>query len=144
MQIKSIRVNIMSMTVRKRKSTFRLTVSHFKILETVAELNAQHDYPTAKGVNNILSGKPDVETKKFVNIKTFGTLLSFPGRKLCSYILNMVRRAYLTYVYDEKTDAMYLKITPKGESELFTFNKKHKSSYKKKTPTLHAEVAHIE
>lgn len=144
MQIKSIRVNIMSMTVRKRKSTFRLTVSHFKILETIAELNAQHDYPTAKGVNNILSGKPDEETKKFVNIKTFRTLLSFPGRKLCSYILNMVRRGYLTYVYDEKTDAMYLKIAPKGESELFTFNKKHKSSYKKKTPTLHAEVAHIE
>ena len=132
------------MTIRKRKSTFRLTVSHFKILETVAELNEQKDYPTAKGVNNILSGKPDPDTKKYVNIKTYGTLLSFPGRKLCSYILNMVRRGYLTYVYDPKTDAMYLKITDKGTSELFTFNKKHKSSYKQKTPTLHAEVAHIE
>ena len=144
MQSKHIRANIFRMTMRKRKSTFRLTVSHFKILETVDELNQQHDYPTAKGVNNILSGKPDQETKKFINIKTFGTLLSFPGRKLCSYILNMVRRGYLTYVYDEKSDQMYLKITEKGQAELFTFNKKHKTSYKKKTPTLHAEVAHIE
>ena len=138
------RANIMSMSVRKRKSTFRLTVSHFKILETVAELNENHDYPTAKGVNNILSGKSDPETKKYIHIKTFGTLLSFPGRKLCSYILNMVRRGYLTYIYDKKSDAMYLKITDKGQAELFTFNKKHKSSFKKKTPTLHAEVAHIE
>ena len=31
----------------------------------------------------------------------------------------MVRRGYLTYVYDEKTDAMYLKITPKGESDSY-------------------------
>ena len=144
MQIKYMCANILTMTVRKRQSTFRLTVSHFKILETIDELNAQHDYPTAKGVNNILSGKTDPETKKFINITTYGTLLSFPGRKLCSYILNMVRRAYLTYVYDEKTDAMYLKITDKGKAELFAFNKRHKSSFKKKTPTLHAEVAHIE
>ena len=132
------------MSVKKRKSTFRLTVSHFKILETVSKLNEQHDYPTAKGVNNILSGKHDLETKKYVHIKTYGTLLSFPGRKLCSYILNMVRRGYLTYIYDEKSDAMYLKITDKGISELFTFNKKHQKSYKKKTPILHLEVAHIE
>lgn len=130
---------------RKRSnSKFRLTVSHFKILETVFELNENHDYPTAKGVNNILSGKVDLETRKFINLKTYGTLLSFPGRKLCSYILNMVRRGYLTYVYDEKSDGMYLKITDKGISELISFNKKHKSSYKKKTPTYHAEVIHLE
>ena len=144
MQIKRFRANIMLMKTRKRTSSFRLTVSHFKILETIDELNENHDYPTAKGVNNILSGKTDPETKKFVHLKTFGTLLSFPGRKLCSYILNMVRRGYLTYIYDEKSDAMYLKITDKGKAELFAFNKRHKTSYKKKTPTLHAEVAHIE
>lgn len=144
MQRKRFRANIMLMSVRKRKSDFRLTVSHFKILETIDELNQQHDYPTAKGVNNILSGSFDPETKKFVHLSTFGTLLSFPGRKLCSYILNMVRRGYITYVYDEKSDAMYLKITDKGQAELFTFNKRHKSSFKKKTPTIHAEVAHIE
>lgn len=144
MQIGVNRANITNMSIRKRISTFRLTVSHFKILETIDELNEQKDYPTAKGVNNILSGKPDEETKKYIHIKTFGTLLSFPGRKLCSYILNMVRRGYLTYIYDEKSDGMYLKITDKGKSELFLFNKRHKSSFKKKTPTLHAEVAHIE
>ena len=132
------------MTKRKRTSSFRLTVSHFKILETIDELNQNHDYPTAKGVNNILSGKIDPETKKYNEIKTYGTLLSFPGRKLCSYILNMVRRGYLTYIYDIVSDGMYLRITEKGQAELFTFNKKHKSSFKKKTPTLHAEVVHID
>lgn len=132
------------MTIRKRKSSFRLTVSHFKILETVSELNEEHNYPTAKGVNNILSGQIDEDTRQYVHLKTYGTLLSFPGRKLCSYILNMVRRGYLTYIYDPKSDGMYLKITDKGISELYTFNKKHKSSFKKKTPTIHAEVVHIE
>lgn len=130
--------------MKKTRSAFHLTVSHFKILETVKELNDHHNYPTAKGVNNILMGKPDPETKQYVHIKTFGTLISFPGRKLCSYILNMVRRGYLTYVYHESTNGMYLRLTEKGEMELFTFNKRHKQDFKKKTPHIKCEIVHIE
>lgn len=132
------------MNMNKKRSTFRLTVSHFKILETVKELNDQHDYPTAKGINNILMGKPDPETKQYINIKTFGTLISFPGRKLCSYILNMVRRGYLTYVYDEHSDGMYLRLTEKGEMELFSFNKRHKQEFKKKIPHHKCEIVHLD
>jgi len=128
---------------KQSRSTFHLTVSHFKILETLKELNDQKLYPTPKGVNNILMGKTDTETKKYIEIKTFGTLISFPGRKLCSYILNMVRRGYVGYIYDEKTDAMYLRITEKGEIELFTFEKRHKEEFKKKVSKHKPEIVEI-
>ena len=131
------------MAQRKKTTEFRLTVSHYKILATIKELNDSNKYPTAKGVNNILMGKLDVETRQYIDIKTFGTLISFPGRKLCSYILNMVRRSYLTYIYDKKSDGMYLAITEKGEEELYTYQKKHKNDYKKKTPHRKKEIVEI-
>lgn len=128
---------------RRKKTEFHLTVSHFKILETIFELNKENKYPTAKGVNNILAGKIDEETRNYSYVPTYGTLISFPGRKLCSYILNMVRREYIGYVYDEASDGLYLKLTPKGEEELFHHKRKHKNSYKKKSPHRKAEIVAI-
>lgn len=126
-----------------RKSEFRLTVSHYKILQTILELNKVKKYPTALGVNNILQGKLDPETRNYIDLKTFGTLLSYPGRRLCSYILNMVRRGYLSYIYDKKSDAMYLRVTEKGEVEVFNFEKKHKNSYTKKEPHRKLQIVEI-
>lgn len=128
---------------RVRKSEFRLTVSHYKILQTILELNKVKKYPTALGVNNILQGKLDPETRNYIDLKTFGTLLSYPGRRLCSYILNMVRRGYLSYIYDKKSDAMYLRVTEKGEVEVFNFEKKHKNSYTKKEPHRKLQIVEI-
>lgn len=131
-------------TMKRRKTTtFRLTVSHFKILQTVNELNKVNKYPTAQGVNNILQGKLDPETRNYIDLKTFGTLLSYPGRRLCSYILNMVRRGYLSYIYDKKTDAMYLRVTEKGEIEVFNFERKHKNEYTKKEPHRKHQIVEI-
>lgn len=127
----------------KKRNVFRLTVSHYKILQTIDELNKKNLYPTARGVNNILMGKRDNETKKYVDLKTFGTLISFPGRKLCSYILNMTRRDYLGYIYDKKSDAMYLRITEKGEGELLHYEKRHKNSYRRKEPHHKPEIVEI-
>ena len=126
-----------------KKTDFRLTVSHYKILQTVNELNKQNLYPTAKGINNILQGKLDPETRKYINLKTFGTLLSYPGRRLCSYILNMVRRDYLSYIYDKNSDDMYLRLTEKGEIEVFNFERKHKNEYTKKEPHRKAQIVEI-
>lgn len=126
-----------------KKNEFRLTVSHYKILQTVNELNKSKLYPTAKGVNNILQGKLDPETRKYINLKTFGTLLSYPGRRLCSYILNMVRRGYLSYIYDKNSDDMYLRLTEKGEVEVFNFERKHKNEYTKKEPHRKAQIVEI-
>lgn len=131
------------MPKRKTTTTFRLTVSHYKILQTVNELNKVKKYPTAQGVNNILQGKLDPETRKYIDLKTFGTLLSFPGRRLCSYILNMVRRGYLSYIYDKESDAMYLRVTEKGEVEVFNFERKHKNEYTKKEPHRKAQIVEI-
>lgn len=128
---------------RKTSKEFRLSVSHFKIIETIKELNDSKKYPTPKGVNNILMGKLDTETRKYIDLKTFGTLISFPGRKLCSYILNMVRRGYLSYIYDKHTDGMYLIVTEKGEEELYRYLKRHKNAYKKKTPHHKCEIVEI-
>ena len=130
--------------MRKTKKTdFRLTVSHYKILQTVNELNKDKKYPTANGINNILQGKLDPETRKYVNLKTFGTLLSYPGRRLCSYILNMVRRGYLSYIYHKESDDMYLRLTEKGEVEVFNFERKHKNEYTKKEPHRKAQIVEI-
>lgn len=63
--------------MNKKRDDFRLTTSHFKILQTVDELNKKHLYPTSRGVNNILMGKLDKETRKYTDIKTYGTLISF-------------------------------------------------------------------
>ena len=128
---------------RRKTNEFKLTVSHYKILQTVNELNKVKKYPTAKGVNNILQGKLDPETRNYINLKTFGTLLSYPGRHLCSYILNMVRRGYLSYIYDKKSDDMYLRVTEKGEIEIFTFEKKHKNEYTHKEPHRKAQIVEI-
>lgn len=130
--------------MRKTKTNeFKLTVSHYKILQTVNELNKQKKYPTAKGINNILQGKLDPETRRYINLKTFGTLLSYPGRRLCSYILNMVRRGYLSYIYDKSSDGMYLRLTEKGEVEIFNYERKHKNSYTKKEPHRKAQIVEI-
>lgn len=129
--------------MNKKRDEFRLSVSHFKILETISELNKAHLYPTPKGVNNILMGKVDNETKKYIDLATYGTLISFAGRKLCSYILNMVRRDYLGYIYDKKSDGMYLRITEKGEGELLHYQKRHKTSYRKKEPHRKDEIVEI-
>ena len=129
--------------MRQKRDDFKLTISHYKILQTVNELNKSHLYPTSKGVNNILMGKLDRETRKYVDIKTYATLISFPGRKLCSYILNMTRRGYLSYIYDKNSDAMYLRITEKGEGELLHYEKKHKSSYRRKEPHHKPEIVEI-
>lgn len=128
---------------RKKTKEFTLTVSHYKILQTVNELNKVKKYPTAKGINNILQGKLDPETRKYIDLKTFGTLLSYPGRRLCSYILNMVRHGYLSYIYDKKSDDMYLRVTEKGEVAVFNFERKHKNEYTKKEPHRKAQIVEI-
>lgn len=126
-----------------KDNKFKLTVSHYKILKTIGDLNEMEKYPTPKGVNNILSAKVDEETKQYVNLSTYGTLISLSGRKINSYILNMVRRDYLTYVYDKNSDGMYLKITIKGITSLEDFKKRYKGEFVKKIKTQKPEIVSI-
>lgn len=115
---------------------FKLSISHIKILLTVSELNSVHSYPMKEGIGKLLRGEIDDETMKFSNITTFGTLISFQGRKLSSYILVLQRRGYLLNKYDPKSNAFFLAITPKGEEEIRLFFKRHSQIFKKKTQSF--------
>ena len=93
---------------------FRLTPAHYKIMLVLKELNAINRYATPKGVNNILKGEDDIETLQYKNFESYMTLISFPSRKFSSYINNVVRREYLSYSHDKKTDGLFLYLTSKG------------------------------
>lgn len=119
--------------MKKKAKTFHLTVSHFKILETVYLLNDKKAYPNAKGLNNILKGQVDLYTKDYVDLPTFATLISFCGRKMCACVLNLIKRNYLVYIYDDSCDDMFLQITIKGKEALFRFKDYYNKPYSKKT-----------
>ncbi len=120
-----------------------LTISHIKILLTVLELNDSKLYPTPKGVGNILSGHFDNETNKYTHIKTYATLISFQGRKLNAYINYLIKNKYLEEIYDPKTDALYLKITNKGEAESLLYLRTRKEDFPKKVIKEKQEIVEI-
>lgn len=123
---------------------FKPSITHFKILVTIEELNALKYYPLPRGVLNILSGAIDDETKKFVGISTFGSLVSYPSKKISRYILMLTRYGYLKKIYDEKTDNLYLKITEYGSAQTAKFLAKHHCPFKKKEKKQKTYIIKIE
>lgn len=117
-----------------------LNNTYAKILLCVSSLNKENAYPQVDGVKKILKGELDIETERFKDSITFSTLISLGNRQLCSDVKMLVRYGYLRYIYEEKTDKYYLKITEKGEIELDKYLSKHKlnlkKSYKKIKPTI--------
>ena len=121
---------------------YKLSITHLKILFAINELNSLDKYPTPKGVNNVLKGEKDEESSSYSSLKSYGTLLSYSGRKMCLCITNLVRRGFLTYIYDEVSDGMYLKLTEKGRVELSTYQKKI-PSLRKKSKVIKPEIVEI-
>ena len=128
----------------KKVKTLRLTTTHFKILETVEYLNNQKYYPLPQGVRKILMGEKDEETLLFKEAPTYGTLISYPSKKISRYVMMLLRYHYLAKKYDPKTDKLYLEISDLGVSTLLLHNKKHKTSYKKKTTQKVPTIVRIE
>lgn len=120
-----------------------ITVSHYKILVTVYELNSMNLYPSMKGVRNILSAKEDNETNRYMTLSTYGTLISLPSRKFSSYVMLLEKLNYLGYRYDKKTDANYLYITEEGIKMISRFKKEHKFTFKRKIKNLKPEIVEI-
>lgn len=114
------------------KKELRLTTTHFKILETVEYLNNGHFYPLAHGVRKILMGEEDEETLSFKDCPTYGTLISYPSKKISRYVMMLQRYHYLGKKYDPVSDKLYLEISELGISTLLKYRKKHKLTYKKK------------
>ena len=114
------------------KKGLTLSTTHYKILQTVEFLNNKGYYPLAHGVRKILMGEVDEETLEFKDAPTYGTLISYPSKKISRYVMMLQRYHYLDKKYDPVTDKLYLKISDLGSAALLKYSKKHKKSYKKK------------
>ena len=58
--------------------------------------------------------------------------MSYPSKKMSRLVMMLLRYHYLERIYDEATNELYLKVAPKGETELIKYHKKHKYSFTKK------------
>ena len=128
----------------KKSKEFSLTVTHYKILETVEYLNEKGYYPLSHGVRKILMGEKDDETLSFKECPTYGTLISYPSKKISRYVMMLQRYHYLNKKYDPKTDKLYLMISELGTSSLLNYRKKHKLSYKKKKLSKEITIVKID
>ena len=126
----------------KRKE-LKLSPSYMKIIETVSYLNERHFYPLPEGIGKILKGEKDDETLQFVSCPTYATLISFPSKKICRYVMMLTRYGYLDKIYDQKTNTLYLRTTDLGESTLFDYKKKHKRAFTKRTLNKKVTIVHI-
>jgi len=125
--------------MNKKNNEFRLNVSQIKIMKTIMDLNALDMYPNVRGVEEVLSG----ENTKYEELITFGTLISVNGRKMCSIITQLVRHQFVTYIYDENTDDMYLTLTTKGKVETNTYLSKHQIKLNKKVRVSRPNIVYI-
>ena len=61
----------------------KLNQTYYKVLITIKALNDLHYYPLNEGIYKILVGVVDEDTKQFVDLDCFGTLISFTSKKVC-------------------------------------------------------------
>ena len=130
--------------MKKERNVYILETTDYKILETVSLLNKDHYYPLAEGVYKILTGIDDEEIEQFKDFVTYKTLVSYSSKKVSRYIVMLLRYKYLERIYDEDSDKLYLKISAKGEMELFNYRKKHKYNFVKKKVNKSKTIVKLE
>ena len=130
--------------MKKERNVYILETTDYKILETVYLLNKYNYYPLAEGVYKILTGSDDDEIEEFKDFVTYKTLVSYSSKKVSRFIVMLLRYKYLERIYDEKTDKLYLKVSPKGEMELVNYHKKHKYNFVKKKVNKTKTIIKIE
>lgn len=122
---------------------FKLNITDFKILSTVQQLNDLGYYPLNEGIFKIVTGIVDDETKKFENLSTFSTLVSYSSKKICSLTLMLTRYKYLEKIFDRKTNELYFKITVLGQNSLQNYLKNRKLAFQKKEKISKITIAKI-
>lgn len=127
-----------------QKKQFEPTTSHYKILQTIKLLNDKHLYPLPEGVGKILRGEEDDEAILYKDFPTYKTLISYPSKKICRYILMLLRYEYLTKIFDRKSNELYLRITEFGKIELEKYLKKYKPKFKKKVVASKPTIVKID
>lgn len=125
------------------EKNYKLTITHFKLLDTVTVLNEQHKYPLQEGIYKIVSGQEDDESKAYKDIPTYGTLISYSSKKISRLCIMLLRYKYLSYIFDRKTNQLYLQITEKGKAALFDFHKHHKKTYCKVKKQIKPTIVEI-
>ena len=119
---------------------FKLNQTYFKALVTIKALNDLHYYPLNEGIYKILVGIVDEDTKQFVDLDSFGTLISFTSKKVCRLTMMLYRYGYIGRVFDTKTKELYFSLTDKGYKAAEQFLKKHKKPFarrsKNSSPTI--------
>lgn len=125
------------------KQDKKISITHYKILLTIYELNKANKYPSIKGVNNILSASIDSETIKYKDLKTYGTLLSYSGRKISSCVIYLVRNDYIRFIYKNGSNDKYLILTDDGEDIMNDYQKNHKINLKKKNIIRKDEIVEL-
>ena len=123
----------------QNNNSYPVNITHIKIMMTISLLNKEQFYPNVRGVEEILNGNND----KYDYLDTYMTLVSVKGRKLCSMITNLIRHKYLTYIYDDNSDDMYLKITDFGQSFLDNYLSKHQIKLNKKVRVSRPNIVYI-
>ena len=112
--------------------SFKIAITHFKLLDTIGYLNNMNRYPLNEGVYKIVSGILDEETLLYRNCPTFSTLISFTGKKTTRYLTALEKNGYLHRIFDRETNNLYLELTSKGKEALYLFHKRHGLEYVKK------------
>lgn len=118
----------------------KLNQTYYKVLITIKALNDLHYYPLNEGIYKILVGVVDEETKQFVDLDCFGTLISFTSKKVCRLTMMLYRYGYLGRVFDTQTKKLYFSLTDKGIEATETFLRNHKKPFARRnknvTPTI--------
>ena len=118
----------------------KLNQTYYKVLITIKALNDLHYYPLNEGIYKILVGVVDEETKQFVDLDCFGTLISFTSKKVCRLTMMLYPYGYLGRVFDTQTKKLYFSLTDKGIEATETFLRNHKKPFARRnknvTPTI--------
>ena len=95
---------------------------------------------------------PYFSTRQLINFKHF-TQLTFARYEIFDLLDTYGKVLYidvdvmiggdLSYIFDKVSDDMYLRLTEKGEIEVYNFERKHKTEYTKKEPHRKAQIVEI-
>ena len=121
----------------------KLNQTYYKVLITIKALNDLHYYPLNEGIYKILVGQVDADTRQFVDLDCFGTLISFTSKKVCRLTMMLFRYGYIGRVFDTKTKKLYFSLTEKGVKATELFLKKHKKPFAKRSKNTAPTIVEI-
>ena len=124
--------------------TIKLTLTHYKLLDTIKWLNFKKLYPSQIGVYKVIHGTIDEDTFKITDCPTFSSITSYNGKKISRYLMILNRYGYIDKIYSEENKNYFLSINKNGLIALEEFHKKHRNPYKKAIKKCKREIVVIE